>query len=281
MRAVASILLLGLVALLAGPASRTELLFFGFLAVGAGVALAALLEGRLSPPAIGLGALAALATVTLAGEAPVLAGGVGLGLAYVPRARLARSPREAALLGALALVAGAAASAVASSFAASSLGVGLAASFVAALLAAAPALVPVDAPEAAALRRLARRCPVGWTRGRLLDGAELLRRLAPLAERLPRDEARRLAEATSALVGLAARVVVVQPGAGPNPHIARLLTALDRVCRAAALRDAGVGQATDEAVADLTRLVAGLEAEAAATAEVATYRTPARGSPGR
>ena len=139
----------------------------------------------------------------------------------------------------------------------------------AALVSGAPWLMPVDDHVAAALRRLAARCPHPLLRRRLTDAVSCRRSFAGRLTELTRKEADRIEAGFEAIIGLSRRLDAAgapQLAGGP---LGRLVADLSRAEVAIGRRSALSDQADPLATAELEQVVDGIEAEAAALAEVA------------
>jgi hypothetical protein len=173
---------------------------------------------------------------------------------------------------AVAFVAGALATWIAGAFSLAATEVRLAAAGVAGLLCGSPWLVPVDDHVAAELRRLGRRCSHPLARARLADAVELRRRIAARLKELPRGEARRIEQAFAVILRLCRQLPDASSAAAVGSPVGRLVADLWRAEHALGRRTVLSSDADPAATAELERVVDGIEAEAAALAEVAGTR---------
>ncbi len=264
------VLLLGAVLTAAPFISTAHPLVAAAFGVAAGVLLAVVLSGGLSPAAVGFGALGAALYTAFAPMSVALAGALLVSFAYGERLVRARNVVTQVLIGTLAFLCGGIAAWVAWAYVGADWLIRGAAVTVAALLAAAPLLITIDDRVTHRLRMLADRAS-GARRYGLLRAVVLRRRHVDADYRLSRGTRRRLERAYRALLATATSRIDGSTGqhAVLDRRIDAYLSALTRASRAAGRAHALSTGIDDAVLAELRLEGEDLEAKAQALAEVA------------
>ncbi|MBW2461917.1 MAG: hypothetical protein JRH11_09730 [Deltaproteobacteria bacterium] len=270
MKGFGRVLVLGAVLSAAPYLPGAHPLLAAALGVMAGVLLSVVLAGAVSPPAVALGALGAVAVTAVSPFSVALGGALLVAFAYGARILRARTLVAGAVTLAAAFLAGGSAAWIVWAYADAGWAIRGASVIVAALVAAAPLLVAVDDRVAHRLRMLAQRT-AGGLRLRLLRAVVLRRRHLDADYRLSRGTRRRLERAYRALLATAGSRI----DSSASQHLVldrrvdSYVSALTRASRAAA-RAHALSTGIDDAILTELRLEGeDLEAKAEALAEVA------------
>jgi MFS family permease len=269
MKGFGRVLVLGAVLSAAPVLSSAHPLLAAALGVAAGILLAVVLSGAITPAAVGMGALGAVLYTAAAPLSVALAGALLVSMAYGARILRGRTPIAQALMTAAAFVCGGIAAWICWAYTDASWAVRGAALSVGALLAAAPLLISVDDRIAHRLRLLAERA-AGARRVKLLRGVVLRRRYLDADYRLSRGTERRLERAYRALLATATSRLDGSGGqhAVLDQRIDAYVSALTNASRAAGKAHALSTGIDDAILAELRLEGEDLEAKAQALAEV-------------
>jgi hypothetical protein len=264
------VLLLGAILTAAPFVSSAHPLVAAAVGVAAGVFLAVVLSGGLTPAAVAFGALGAAFYTAFAPSSVAFAGALLVSTAYGGRILRGRNVIARVLIGTMAFICGGIAAWVAWAYVGSGWMIRGAAISVAALLAAAPLLIAVDDRVAHRLRLLADRA-TGSRRWGLLRAVVLRRRHIDADYRLSRGTRRRLERAYRALIATATSRIDGSTGQHVvlDRRIDAYLSALTRASRAAGRAHALSTGIDDAVLAELRLEGEDLEAKAQALAEVA------------